>query len=171
MSDCSNWRGDRIKPPWNGSSERETEWRLGRTSCQRAVGTNAESDRGDEREVDVSGWRRVRTCVSLSALNKNPESSRANPVRFLPSYELCYSYFVAVGTNCWFVWPEENWSPDWAWFLPRVFFSILSPMEIWFLAAVLVLSWGHFTFPLGAWAPDVLLRPLIFLKMDHSLHK
>ncbi len=26
--------------------------------------------------------------------------------------------------------------PDWAWFLPRFFFSILSPMEFWFLAAV-----------------------------------
>ncbi len=23
--------------------------------------------------------------------------------------------------NCWFVWPEENWPPDWAWFLPRFF--------------------------------------------------
>ncbi len=32
----------------------------------------------------------MRTCVSLSVLIKTPESSRANPVRFLPSYELCY---------------------------------------------------------------------------------
>ncbi len=24
-------------------------------------------------------------------------------------------------TTCWFVWPEENWPPDWAWFLPRFF--------------------------------------------------
>ncbi len=23
--------------------------------------------------------------------------------------------------NYWFVWPEENWSPNWAWFLPRFF--------------------------------------------------
>ncbi len=47
--------------------------------------------------------------------------------------------------NCWFVWPEENCPPDWAWFLPRFFFSILSPMEFWFLAAVAsgLLSWGH----------------------------
>ncbi len=33
----------------------------------------------------------VRTCVSLSVLIKTPVSSRANPVRFLPSYELCYT--------------------------------------------------------------------------------
>ncbi len=25
--------------------------------------------------------------------------------------------------NCWFIWPEENWPPDWAWFLPRFFSS------------------------------------------------
>ncbi len=29
--------------------------------------------------------------MSLSVLIKTPESSRANPVRFLPSYELCYT--------------------------------------------------------------------------------
>ncbi len=23
--------------------------------------------------------------------------------------------------NCWVVWPEEKWPPDWAWFLPRFF--------------------------------------------------
>ncbi len=23
--------------------------------------------------------------------------------------------------NCWFVWSEEKWPPDWAWFLPRFF--------------------------------------------------
>ncbi len=34
-----------------------------------------------------------------------------------------HSDFAAVGTNYWFVWPEENWPPDWAWFLPR-FFSL-----------------------------------------------
>ncbi len=32
-----------------------------------------------------------------------------------------YTDFAAVGTNYWFVWPEGNWSPDWAWFLPRFF--------------------------------------------------
>ncbi len=35
--------------------------------------------------------------------------------------EPLHSDFAAVGINCWFVWPEENWSPDWAWFLPRFF--------------------------------------------------
>ncbi len=29
---------------------------------------------------------------------------------------LCCSW-----TNYWFVWPEGNWPPDWAWFLPRFF--------------------------------------------------
>ncbi len=49
------------------------------------------------------------------------------------------------GTTCWFVWPKENWPPNWAWFLPRFFFSILSPIEFWFFAAVTsgLLSWGH----------------------------
>ncbi len=32
-----------------------------------------------------------------------------------------HSDFAAVGTNYWFVWPEGNWPPDWAWFLPRFF--------------------------------------------------
>ncbi len=32
-----------------------------------------------------------------------------------------YTDFAAVGTNYWFVWPERNWPPDWAWFLPRFF--------------------------------------------------
>ncbi len=30
--------------------------------------------------------------------------------------------------------PEENWPPDWAWFLPRFFFSI--SVLFWFLATV-----------------------------------
>ncbi len=33
----------------------------------------------------------MRTCLSLSVCNKSPESSRANPVCFLPSYERCYT--------------------------------------------------------------------------------
>ncbi len=49
-------------------------------------------------------------------------------------------------------WPSTDSSgrrgtapPDWAWFLQRFFFSILSPMEFSFLAAVAsgLLSWGH----------------------------
>ncbi len=53
----------------------------------------------------------------------------------------------AVGTNYWFVWPEWNW-PDWPELtepgFSQGFFSILSPMEFWFLAAVAsgMLSWG-----------------------------
>ncbi len=39
----------------------------------------------------------MRTCVSLSVLIKTPESSRANPVRFLPSYELCYNDIIVFG--------------------------------------------------------------------------
>ncbi len=35
--------------------------------------------------------------------------------------ESLQSDFAAVGTNFWFVWPEGNWPPDWAWFLPRFF--------------------------------------------------
>ncbi len=45
--------------------------------------------------VDVARRRRVRTCLSLS-VNKLPESSRANPVRFLPSYEPCYKNILTV---------------------------------------------------------------------------
>ncbi len=37
----------------------------------------------------------------------------------LEPVEPLHSDFAAVGTNYWFVWPEENWPPDWAWFLPR----------------------------------------------------
>ncbi len=52
------------------------------------------------------------------------------------------SDFAAVGTNYGFVWPEGNWPPD----SSKVFFSILSPMEFWFLAIVAsgLLSWGNF---------------------------
>ncbi len=32
-----------------------------------------------------------------------------------------YTEYAAVGTNYWFVWPEGNWPPDWAWFLPSFF--------------------------------------------------
>ncbi len=39
----------------------------------------------------------------------------------LEPVEPLHSDFAAVRTNYWFVWPEENWPPDWAWFLPRFF--------------------------------------------------
>ncbi len=47
--------------------------------------------------------------------------------------------------NYWFVWPEGNWSPTEPGF-SQGFFSVLSPMEFWFLDVVAsgLLSWGHF---------------------------
>ncbi len=35
--------------------------------------------------------------------------------------------------------------PNWAWFLPRFFSPILSPIKFWFIATVasVLLSWGH----------------------------
>ncbi len=47
--------------------------------------------------------------------------------------------------NYWFVWPEGNCPPTEPGF-SQGFFSILSPMEFSFLAAVAsgLLSWGHF---------------------------
>ncbi len=44
-----------------------------------------------------------------------------------------------------FVWPEENWPLTESGFSQGLF-SILSPMEFWFLATVAfcLLSWGHF---------------------------
>ncbi len=51
MSDCSNWRGDRIKAAVERQFRERDRVKTGRTSCQReTVGMNAESDRGDERE-------------------------------------------------------------------------------------------------------------------------
>ncbi len=82
MSDCSNWRGDQIK------ATVEQEFRE-----RRSEDSGARSVRGRQPErmlrviaetterVDVFRTRRVRTCLSLSV----NESSRANPVRFLPS--------------------------------------------------------------------------------------
>ncbi len=41
---------------------------------------------------------------------------------------------------------DENWPPRLRLVSPKVFFSILSPMEFWFFAVVTsgLLSWGHF---------------------------
>ncbi len=41
--------------------------------------------------------------------------------RPLEPVEPLQSDFAAVGTNYWFVWPEGNCPPDWAWFLQRFF--------------------------------------------------
>ncbi len=42
-------------------------------------------------------------------------------------------------------WPEREMAPRLSLVSPNVFFSVLSPMEFWFLAAVAsgLLSWGH----------------------------
>ncbi len=69
--------------------------------------------------------------------------------RPLKPVEPLHSEFSAVGTNYWFVWPEETGQPPpprLSLVSPKVFSSILSPMEFWFLAAVAsgLLSWGHF---------------------------
>ncbi len=63
--------------------------------------------------------------------------------RPLEPVEPLQSDFAAVGTNYWFVWPEGNPSTEPG--FSKGFFSILSPMEFWFLAAVAsgLLSWGH----------------------------
>ncbi len=49
-------------------------------------------------------------------------------------------------TNYWFVWPEGELAPPTEPGFSQGFFSILSPMEFGFLAAVAsgLLSWGHF---------------------------
>ncbi len=74
--------------------------------------------------------------VTQTAIGKRPKEP----------FEPLQSDFAAVGTNYWFVCPEGNCPPDWAWFLPRFFFSVLSPIEFWQLAVVAfgLLSWGHF---------------------------
>ncbi len=92
MSDCSNWRGDRIK----ATVEREFRerrsgdsgaWTVRERQPERTQRVNAETTE----RVDVPRTRRVRTCLSLSRKAiKSPEFPRANLVRFLPSSELCY---------------------------------------------------------------------------------
>ncbi len=62
-------------------------WSVCGRQPERIQRVNAETTK----RVDVPRTRRVHTCLSLSVYNKLPESSRANPVRFLPSYELCYT--------------------------------------------------------------------------------
>ncbi len=85
-----------VERPNKATVEREFgERRSGDSGAWSVYGRQPErmqrvNDETTER-VDVPRTRGVRTCLSLSVYNKLPESSRANPVRFLPSYELCYS--------------------------------------------------------------------------------
>ncbi len=64
--------------------------------------------------------------------------------RPLEPVEPLQSDFAAVGTNYWFVWSFGNWQAEPG--FSQDFFSILSPIKFWFLAAVPsgLLSWGHF---------------------------
>ena len=50
--------------------------------------------------------------------------------------------------NYWFRLVRGELAPQLSLVSPKVFFSILSPMEFWFLAAVAsgLLSWGHFIY-------------------------
>jgi len=50
--------------------------------------------------------------------------------------------------NCWFRLVRGELAPQLSLVSPKVFFSILSLMEFWFLAAVAsgLLSWGHFIY-------------------------
>ncbi len=74
------------------------------------------------------------------------------------------SDFAAVGTNCRFVWPEENRPPTEPGF-SQGFFSILSPMEFWFLAAVAsgLLSLGHLAFILDFFYVFISVLALVIL--------
>ncbi len=63
-------------------------WTVRGRQPERTQRVNAETTE----RVDVPRTCRVRTCLSLySEINKSPESSRANLIRFLPSYERCYT--------------------------------------------------------------------------------
>ncbi len=64
-------------------------WTVRGRQPERTQRVNAETTE----RVDVPRTCRVRTCLSLySEINKSPESPRANHVRFLPSYERCYTH-------------------------------------------------------------------------------
>ncbi len=54
--------------------------------------------------------------------------------------------FAAVGIELLGRLAREEMAPRLSLVSPKVFFSVLSPMEFWFLAAVAsgLLSWGHF---------------------------
>ncbi len=53
----------------------------------------------------------IEDLVTLTAIGTRPQE---------PDESFTQSNFAAVGIEL-LVWPEENWPPDWAWFLPRFF--------------------------------------------------
>ncbi len=94
-----------VERPNKATVEREFEerqsgdsgaWSVCGRQPERIQRVNAETTE----RVDEPRTRRVRTCLSLSVYNKLPESSRANPVCFLPSYELCYRYYHIRAPQC-----------------------------------------------------------------------
>ncbi len=62
-----------------------------------------------------------------------------------PDESFTQSNFAAVGIELLVRLARGELAPRLSLVSPKVFFSILSPMEVWFLAAVAsgLLSWGH----------------------------
>ncbi len=89
---------------------------------------NGTGSLGTSAEVVLKKYRVLHPVENPPKVNRTVPWKRAlEPVE-------PYTDFAAVGTNYWFVWPEGNWPPDWAWVSPKVFFSsVLSPMEFGFL--------------------------------------
>ncbi len=84
-----------------GSASKDNLYSSYSPECQRSPGHVDEPQRQIPREDPIT----------KTAIRKRP----------LEPVEPLQSDFAAVGTNCWFVWLEGIWPPDWAWFLPRVF--------------------------------------------------
>ncbi len=74
--------------------------------------------------------------ATLTAIRKRP----------LEPVEPLQSDFAAVGIELLCRLARGEMAPRLSLVSPKVFFSVLSPMEFWFLAAVAsgLLSWGHF---------------------------
>ncbi len=92
--------------------------------------------------------------------------------------EPLHSDFAAAGTNWWFVWPEGNWTPDWAWFLPRSFSPFCHRWSFGFLPlslsclvgdtslnvfSLVFLHYWHTIF--SSWYCAVALTQFVWLKM------
>ncbi len=94
--------------------------------------------------LDRSGTKKI-SGTRYSTQWKPPKSE---PYRAVPCSGKAplHSDFAAVGTNYWFIWPEGNYPPPTEPGFSQGFFSILSPMEFWFLGVFAsgLLSWGHF---------------------------
>ncbi len=78
--------------------------------------------------------------------SEDPVTKTAIGKRPLEPVEPLQSDFAAVGIELLVRLARGELAPRLSLVSPKVFFSILSPMEFWFLAAVAsgLLSWGHF---------------------------